>query len=279
MKPDLALMHRVDATLRDAARTEAMARFRRLEAGDIRAKTGPHDLVTEADEATERAIARQLPAVLPGVALVGEEGCAADPALLAGLATAEAALVLDPIDGTANYAAGIPLFATMAALILKGETVAAWIHDPILRETAMALRGAGAWVETEAGRGRDLRVAAPTDDPKLMTSTISARYLPPAMAQLVRSNLHRMGATWELRCAGAEYALAARGAMHALVYWRLYPWDHAPGALIHAEAGGYSARFDGQPYIAAQHRDGGLICSPDRATWQVVHDTLLGMPA
>jgi fructose-1,6-bisphosphatase/inositol monophosphatase family enzyme len=63
--------------------------------------------------------------------------------------------------------------------------------------------------------------------------------------------------------------------MHALVYWRLYPWDHAPGALIHAEAGGYQARFDGKPYLAAQHRDGGLICAPDAATWQVVHETLL----
>lgn len=276
MTPDIALMRRVDAMLREASASQAMARFRSLDASQIKAKTGPHDLVTEADEATERAIAAALPSVLPGVLLVGEEGCAADPSLLGRLADAEAALVLDPIDGTANYAAGIPLFATMAALIIRGETVAAWIHDPVMHETAMALRGEGAWVENGSGGQRALAVAVPTTDTKLMTATISARYLPPAMAQGVRANLHRMGPTWELRCAGAEYALAARGAMHALVYWRLYPWDHAPGALIHAEAGGYSARFDGGSYVAAIHRDGGLICAPDRAAWQAVRAVLLG---
>lgn len=275
MTPDIALMRRVDAMLRDAAASQAMARFRSLDASQIKAKSGPHDLVTEADEATERAIAAALPSVLPGVMLVGEEGCAADPALLGRLADADAALVLDPIDGTANYAAGIPLFATMAALILRGETVAAWIHDPVMHETAMALRGHGAWVENGTGKHTDLRVATPTTDPKLMTSTISARYLPPAMAQVVRANLHRVGPTWELRCAGAEYALAARGGMHALLYWRLLPWDHAPGALLHAEAGGYQARFDGSAYVAARHRDGGLILAPDAASWRALRDALM----
>ena len=272
---DAALMRRVDGMLREASASQAMARFRSLDASQVKAKSGPHDLVTEADEATERAIAVALPSVLPGVLLVGEEGCAADPTLLPRLADAEAALVVDPIDGTANYAAGIPLFATMAALIIRGETVAAWIHDPVMRETAMALRGQGAWVENGAGKHNDLRVAAPTTDPKLMTSTISARYLPPALAQVVRANLHRMGPTWELRCAGAEYALAARGGMHALMYWRLLPWDHAPGALLHLEAGGYQARFDGTPYVASRHRDGGLILAPDAASWRALHDTLL----
>lgn len=275
-KPDLALMARVDGLLREAAAAEVLPRFRNLEAGDVRAKTGPHDLVTEADEAAERRIAARLGTVLPGVALVGEEGVAADPSLLDRLATAEAALVLDPIDGTANFAGGVPLFGMMAALILKGETVAAWIFDPLRDECAMALRGEGAWMQDAAGARRDLRVAAPTTDTLLMTATISARYMPPAMAQHVRARLSRIGPCWELRCAAFEYMLAARGVIHALVYWRLHPWDHAPGALLHAEAGGHVARFDGGPYVAARHRDGGLICAADRAAWQAVHQTLLG---
>lgn len=276
MKPDLALMGRVQALLRDAAAAEILPRFRNLEAGAVRAKTGPHDLVTEADEAAERFVAARLAAVLPGAVLVGEEGCAADPKLLDGLATADAALVLDPIDGTANFAGGLPLFGVMAALVLKGETVAAWIFDPLRDECAMALSAEGAWVEAADGSRRDLRVAAPTTDTKLMTATIATRYLPPAMARHVRARVDRIGPTWELRCAAFEYLMAARGTIHALVYWRLYPWDHAAGALIHAEAGGYAARFDGAPYVAARHRDGGLICAPDRAAWQAVHEALLG---
>ena len=86
MKPDMALMGRVQALLRDAAAAEILPRFRNLEAGAVRAKTGPHDLVTEADEAAERFVAARLAAVLPGAVLVGEEGCAAEgsvePALL-----------------------------------------------------------------------------------------------------------------------------------------------------------------------------------------------------
>lgn len=271
----MAMMARLDALLREASAAEIVPRFRNLDAADIRAKTGPHDLVTEADERAERFIAARLPEILPGTLLVGEEGTAADPALLDRLATADAALVVDPVDGTANFAGGLPLFACMAALILKGETVAAWIHDPLRGETAMALRGEGAWVRHADGRDTALRVAAPETDTLRMTATISARYMPPAMAASVRARLPRIGPTWELRCGAHEYWLAARGTIHALVYWRLYPWDHAPGALLHAEAGGYSARFDGAPYLAARHRDGGLICAPDRAGWQAVRAALL----
>lgn len=276
----MAMMARLDTLLRAASAREIVPRFRTLDAADIRAKTGPHDLVTEADEAAERHIAAHLPAVLPGVLLVGEEGTAADPLLLDRLATAEAALVVDPVDGTANFAGGLPLFACMAALILKGETVAAWILDPLRGETAMALRGEGAWVQHADGTRSGLSVAAPETDTLRMTATVSARYMPPAMAAHVRARLPRIGPCWELRCGAHEYWLAARGTIHALVYWRLYPWDHAPGALIHAEAGGYSARFDGGPYVASRHRDGGLICAPDRASWQAVHAALLeGAPA
>jgi fructose-1,6-bisphosphatase/inositol monophosphatase family enzyme len=268
-------MTRMHALLRDAAAREILPRFRNLAAGAVRAKTGPHDLVTEADEAAENFVAARLPDALPGVALVGEESASADPRVLESLATAEAALVLDPVDGTANFAAGLPLFGTMAALILRGETVAAWILDPLRDECAMALRGEGAWTAHADGRTTALQVAAPETDTTRMTATISARYLPPDLAAHVRARLPRVGATWELRCAAHEYLLAARGHLHALMYWRLYPWDHAPGALIHAEAGGFSARFDGAPYVAARHRDGGLILAPSRASWQALHAALL----
>jgi fructose-1,6-bisphosphatase/inositol monophosphatase family enzyme len=268
-------MARVAVLLREAAAREILPRFRNLEAGAVRTKTGPHDLVTEADEAAERFVAARLPDALPGVVLVGEESASADPSVLARLASADAALVLDPVDGTANFAAGLPLFGTMAALILQGETVAAWILDPLRDECAMALRGQGAWTEHADGRRTDLRVASPETDTVRMTATISARYLPPAMAAHVRARLPRIGATWELRCAAHEYLLAARGHLHALMYWRLYPWDHAPGALIHAEAGGYARRFDGGPYVAARHRDGGLILAPSRESWQALRHALL----
>ncbi|HEY0183902.1 MAG TPA: inositol monophosphatase family protein, partial [Rhodopila sp.] len=72
-----------------------------------------------------------------------------------------------------------------------------------------------------------------------------------------------------------EYRMAAAGYCHVLFFNRLMPWDHAAGWLAHQEAGGYSAHFDGRSYRPA-HTIGGLICAPDRASWELVRDGLLG---
>lgn len=249
-----------------AAAAEIWPRFRNLAAGEVRTKAGPHDMVTAADLAAERAIEAALERMFPGVPVVGEEGAAADPSLLARVGAAEAVFVCDPVDGTANFAAGLPLFGSMLALVRRGEPVAAWIHDPVLKDTAIALRGEGAWVQCADGSRHDLRVADPVPVGR-MVAAVSHRYLPPDRAAIVRANLGVLGATWELRCAAHEWRLAAAGKLHGLLYWRLYPWDHAPGVLLHAEAGGYARRLDGQPYHAGVHT-GGLLAAPDRASWE-----------
>jgi fructose-1,6-bisphosphatase/inositol monophosphatase family enzyme len=251
-----------------------LPRFRRLGADEVHAKTGPLDLVTVADQAAERAIAAALLSAFPTAQVIGEEGTAADPTLLDGLAEAELAFVVDPIDGTANFAAGLPLFATMAAAIVHGEVVASAIYDPMGDDTALALRGEGAWTEAPDGRHQDLRVAtaAPVGS---MTGVASWRFLSPNRRATLCANLPRLAACWELRCAGHEYRLAASGNCHFLLFNRLLPWDHAPGWLLHREAGGYSAHFDGSDYEPAEPA-GGLLCTPDAASWQALRTALLG---
>ena len=132
--------------LADAARTEIMPRFKALAARDIRHKSSVFDPVTEADEAAERAITVRLRASFPGALIVGEEATAADPTLLDRLADAPLAFVVDPIDGTRNFVAGLPLFGVMAAAIVQGEIVAGVIHDPVCQDSAHALKGQGAWL-------------------------------------------------------------------------------------------------------------------------------------
>jgi fructose-1,6-bisphosphatase/inositol monophosphatase family enzyme len=260
--------------LRQAGRSEVMPRFRKLGTGEVRQKTGPLDLVTEADEAAERAITAGLNRRFPGAVVVGEEATSADPSRLRLLADAELAFVVDPVDGTANFAAGLALFGMMAAAIVGGQVVAAVIHDPVCDDTALALRGTGAWIETPDGQRSELRVAAPVPAAE-MTGNVSWRYLPEAQRGLVCANLPRLGGTWDYRCAAHEYRMACAGHCHMLFFNRLLPWDHAPGWLLHQEAGGYSARLDGTPYSPLL-TDGGLICAPDRASWQAVRDVLLG---
>jgi fructose-1,6-bisphosphatase/inositol monophosphatase family enzyme len=267
---DLATL---DALLREAGRAEVMPRFRRLEPGAIRAKTGPLDLVTVADEAAERMITASLQRAFPGCAVVGEEAASADPSVLDALATAELAFVVDPIDGTANYAAGLPLFGVMAAAVMRGTIVAAAIHDPVGDDTALALRGEGAWTEAADGRLTPLRVASPVPVAE-MSGHVSWRFLPEALRPTVCCNLARFASVWDFRCAAHSYRTAAAGHAHMLFYNRLLPWDHAPGWLLHQEAGGYAARFDGSPYQPAQ-QTGGLICAPDRESWLAVRAALL----
>lgn len=259
--------------LRAAARQEIMPRFRRLGAGDVRQKSGPLDLVTEADEAAERVITAGLLRQFPSAVVVGEEAASADPSLLARLADAELAFVVDPVDGTANFAAGLPLFGVMAAAILRGEVVAAAIHDPVSDDTAIALRGEGAWIETPDGRHTDLHVAAPVPVGE-MTGNVSWRFLPEPRRSAVAANLPRLGGCWDYRCAAHEYRMTCAGHCHLLFFNRLLPWDHAPGWLLHQEAGGYSARLDGSAYTPLR-TDGGLICAPDRESWRAVRELLL----
>jgi len=275
---DLAAAQDLDAILREAARTEILPRFRRLASGAVRTKSGPQDLVTDADEAAERRITAALSARFPGCLVIGEEATAADPSLLDALEAAPLAFVVDPVDGTSNFAAGLPLFGVMAAVVSHGEVIAGLIHDPLGDDTAMALRGQGAWISDAAGRRTaELRVAAPKPIAEIACA-ISWRYLAPALQAAVVPRMTSFASVVSFRCAAHEYRAASGGHLDMLFYNRLMPWDHAPGWLLHQEAGGYSAHFDGSPYRPA-NRSGGLILAADRASWEAVCEALLGSDA
>lgn len=141
----------VDQLLREAARVEILPRFRNLSAHEIRQKSSPTDLVTDADEAAERMIGEGLRRAFPHAVLVGEEATERDPSLLGRLADAELAFLIDPVDGTKNFASGLPLFGVMVAAVMRGEVVAGMIHDPMGDDTAIAVRGEGAWIERQGG--------------------------------------------------------------------------------------------------------------------------------
>jgi fructose-1,6-bisphosphatase/inositol monophosphatase family enzyme len=265
---------RISEILAEAARIEIMPRFKALVDGEVRHKSSIFDPVTEADEAAECVISAALRASFPGALIVGEEAASADPALLDRLGDAPLAFVVDPIDGTRNFVAGLPLFGVMAAAIVQGEIVAGVIHDPVCQDTVHALQGQGAWFSRDGRAAKQLHVAAPAPLDQ-MEAIAGTHFLPEPMRTTVLNNLPRLGsATW-LRCAAHEYRMAAAGFCHALFFNRLMPWDHAPGWLLHREAGGYSAHFDGSEYKPT-HRVGGLICAPDQASWRLVRDGLMG---
>lgn len=265
-------LDRLAHIMTDAAATEIMPRFRALEQGGIREKSSALDLVTDADEKAEWRMRDAIAKAFPNALFVGEESVERDPSLLARIADADLAVIIDPVDGTSNFAWGLPLFGVLGAVAVRGETVAGLIYDPIGGDWRKGLRGEGAWRETVDGKTADLRVApaAPVSE---MTGVTSWYLMPEPMRSHVAANLAKVQAGFAYRCAAYEYRLVADGLVHFMLAWKLMPWDHAAGLLIHAEAGGFAACLDGTPYTAARQA-GGVMSAPDRASWEELRQAL-----
>lgn len=263
----------LSALLATAAKEQLMPRFQRLGQHQVREKTSGFDIVTEADEAMESWLGQAFAQRFAKATLIGEEAAGRNPALLDLIRTAELAFVLDPLDGTKNFASGIPLFGTMVAVVAHGEVMASAIHDPVTQSTAMAYAGAGAWMQTADGTVTPLRVAQAVALDKI-EAIAGINFLPEPTRSVVNRNLSRLMMSNWFRCSAHEYRLAAAGHMHVLFYNKLMPWDHAAGWLLHREAGGYSAHFDGTPYRPFD-LTGGLLCAPTAESWREVRDALL----
>lgn len=263
----------VAALLRDVAAQEILPRYRRLAASDIREKA-PGDVVTAADEGAERLLTRRLPAFSAGSLVVGEEGTAADPGRIAALAGDAPVWVVDPVDGTQNFADGLPTFALMVALVQAGETLASWIYDPLPGRMAVAEAGGGAWLD-----GKRLRVAAPVPL-EAMRGSLNYRFGKDAAARArMRGKRGRFSRVENLRCAGHEYLGLATGDRHFSLYSRLKPWDHAPGVLLHREAGGVAGVLPGgEAYRPVSILAGGLLLAPDAEGWDALRAFLFDMP-
>ncbi|MBB3657047.1 fructose-1,6-bisphosphatase/inositol monophosphatase family enzyme [Rhizobium sp. BK650] len=254
--------------LRQAAKAEILPRFRRLGSDDVRAKTEATDLVTEADEQAERIMKAEAQRLWPEALFIGEESVAADAALLDELAAADLAIIVDPVDGTFNFASGIPAFGVMASVVSKGETVAGIIYDPMGDDWVMAEKGGGAWLRRPDGDAQRLKVAEPVALDQ-MVGMASTGYLPQEKRAEILGNLAKVRFLINYRCAAHEYRTFAGGHVHYLMYNKLMPWDHLAGTLISQEAGGYAARFDGSAYLP-HHVTGGLLITPDKESWDIL---------
>lgn len=261
--------------LRDAAQKEILPRFRRLTSDQVKIKTDPSDLVTEADEAAEKMIQAAIGQFMPQATFIGEESVAKDATLLNHLNNCELAVVVDPIDGTFNFASGLPLFAVMASVISKGEVVAGIIYDPMGDDWVIAEKGAGTHLVRPDGSSTKLQVSKA---PKLehMIGMASVGFLPKDVQPPIAVNLLKVRSFSPYRCAGHEYRTFASGHAHFLMFNKLMPWDHLAGVLISQEAGAYAARFDGSAY-QPHHTGGGLIVAPDKETWQLLKSEIFTM--
>jgi fructose-1,6-bisphosphatase/inositol monophosphatase family enzyme len=257
--------------LADVARKHVLPRFRNLRPADVR-KKGNRDLVTEVDVSAEAALTTALKQYYPQAFILGEEGAGSPEEWSRHLGEAEFALVVDPLDGTQNFAAGLPLFGMMIAVLSNGEVVASIIHDPIGGDWAIAIRGEGAWSRQPDGRSWDLRVSA-SRALRHMSGCVSWHWLDHPRRARVTSRLHQFSACFAFRCPAHEYRLLAGGHLDFIYFNKLFPWDQATGWLLHREAGGYGALLSGQEYKPAQ-LSYGLLCAPDHDSWLQIAESL-----
>lgn len=257
----------VAAHLRGAAGEAIMPYFQRLRRQDVREK-GRGDYVTVADEGAERHLAASLPELIPGSVAVGEEAVSRDPAALDCLAEAAPVWLIDPVDGTRLFERGEAGFTVMLALMRAGEVLAGWIYDPLTDSLAAGELGAGTAID-----GKPVRLPRPGG-----LDSMHGHISLPAATKAWRDAVRRR--------ARQKLARELRGLPAGLCYWRLLtgtydftffqnlkPWDHAPGLLLHAEAGGYAAQLTGAAYVPtriSQQAADGCLAAADRQTWQTV---------
>jgi len=258
-----------------AGAEQIMPRFRNLIAGDISEKTSTIDLVTEADLLAERQMTDALRLHFPTSLVVGEEACETDKTLVCQLAAADLAFVLDPVDGTYNFASGLPIFGTMMSVIVKGEIVAGIIHDPILGDTVVATRGGGATMTRRDGSSKRLQVAPAVPLSEMVGIMSWGNMVEPRRTQ-VAGNMAKIRLGLTLNCSAYEYWMVASGRVHFIGHQKLMPWDHLAGVLCHQEAGGYTAKFDGSPYRPGE-TTGGIISAPDEDSWRMIRREIIGL--
>lgn len=245
---------RVSDLIRLACREIMLPRFRSLKVTEIRQKR-PGDPVTVVDEAMEARLAEGLTALLPGAAILGEEGVAADPSRRAALAGSDPVWVIDPLDGTLNFVKGVPRFASLVTLVQDDRPVIGWVYDPLGDRMAVAEAGQGTWLD-------GVRVPVPEDRP---VSQLRASLPPPHAGGPWRDGLvrltERVAERQGMTCAGHVFLDLLTGRTDLAVFRKLTPWDHAGGVLAWREAGGTVDLIDGGGYRVSLPA-GPLILAP-----------------
>lgn len=249
----------VFAAIREACERAIMPRWRSLAADEIIAKAAD-DVVTIADMESEAILAERLGALLPEAAIVGEEAAHADPAVLDRLGDG-LCWIIDPVDGTRNFAAGRAPFGVLIALADRGDTVAGWLYDPLNDRLCHASRGGGAFVNGE-------RIAARTTGEAPPIAAISLVFADPAERERLKRDVAPHYRCVDIPyCAAEQYPRLALGANDVALFGRTLPWDHAAGVLWLNEAGGRAARMDGTPYRPGDWDRFGMIGAASPALW------------
>ena len=223
----------VEEAVRKAAAAEILPRFRRLADHEVDQKSGPHDLVTDADRLAELRLTEDLGALLPGSVVVGEEAVHANPATYDALQDDTPVWFVHGDDG----------FCTLVALAHRGVVIASWTYAAARDQFATAVRGRGAFLD-----GERLFAGPPAPGRDLVVATSHPDYTTDEQKHALRALWTDGVAPRPCGSAGLEYLAVARGESDGVAFSWEAAWDHAAGLLLVEEAGGTHLTLTGEPF-------------------------------
>ncbi len=258
-------VQKVADIIRHVAATEVMPRFKNLASGDVREKH-PGDFVTIADEASEKALAAALGAYLPGSIVVGEEAVAKDESVLERLESDKPVWVIDPIDGTYNFAHNRSHFGILVALVQNGVTQYGWVYDAPGDRMAIAIKGKGATIN---GEKATLRPAGATPAELTGMGGGGQAWHFESVNEFVKEIIN-------VRSSLHDFLNLAAGAADFVVHInKVTPWDHSATVLLAEEAGAYvRLAHENVPFKPNMHKHCMLIAAPDEARWKMLEEIL-----
>ena len=257
--------------VRRVAKSEIVPRFRALAAEDVDTKSAADDLVTVADRASERELTKAVRQIMPDARVIGEEAVSENKDLLDEVAAPGRTVIIDPIDGTWNYANGVATYGVIVAVLDGGETIFGLLYDPVCDDWVMARRGGGAWF-VQSGRAPQELTIQPRSEPLSDRFGFLALYL---YTGAERGELAKTMAVFQrtisLRCSCHEYRLATMGRAAFSLNGMLNVWDHAAGVLCFTEAGGVARLLSGEDY-RADMREGRILLAESEELWSELAD-------
>ncbi|MFO7593362.1 MAG: inositol monophosphatase family protein [Pseudomonadota bacterium] len=247
----------IEKLVREAAERELMPRFNRTTYAIKR----DGSIVTEADTATQQYLQQALARHFERIAFLGEEMSVSEQEAL--LRRADSGLwILDPLDGTSNFAAGIPYFCISLALIRHGEVALGLIYDPLHDECFAAEKGKGATLN-----GRPLRT--PTGLPPLERGIglVDFKRLQPALAKRLACNPPYTSQR-SFGSGALDWCMIASGRCQVYLHGGQKLWDYAAGQLILSEAGGRASGLDGEGVLAPTLAPRSVVAAPSSELYE-----------
>ena len=257
------MISQLDAIVRQVTDDAIVPRFESREFGKQTKLDG--SVLTEVDKDVQDQIESQLKALWPDIAFLGEEMSVEEQQ---ALLQSKSVWCLDPVDGTSNFASGIPFFGVSLALIVNQQSMLGLIYDPVRKECFTAVKGQGCWLNGS-------RLAGGNESDNALKEMIAVvdlkRLLKPAYKKLLTAicDNHPYRSQRNFGSCALEWCWLAAGRFQIYIHGGQKLWDYAAGILILNEAGGNASTIEGEAIAPQNLQPQSVVAGCSKSAYQI----------